>query len=546
MRGRSRAPGGPRDRSGRVDDTRRDGRQNPRNPPIFGFVLPISGVGAPVQGEERRFRAGKARHGMIGGAIEDDRLRRRAESSGRSDAGAPAVVPSEAAISSARPRSASHWIARIAIRSAFSGLHRLTSLPHVGDLLATALRRGRRCTPAAGAAAGGRRSPPGWAGPTGPASGRDPPSVPAGRPAGRVSIGRIGVGSSRGGLGGSGLSVSPRRRALRNRSVIRRIDRVAFPCSRRTHSPSGLASNSSISATQRRQFPLAPAVLTLLLLQPRDRRVDDLQQHLAGMLLRPRLRLAQPAAQQPLAVADGLAVRAWSSTARRTGRDARGPATKQATKIVSTSRSSTASCGRLPSRRMAWTICSSGQAVPASTTWRSSAQRSSSHRQPSAVDSRRSRRRAGSSGSSGPRWARRSRSAQTPKRRTKFGTRGGGRRRRPRSSTSSRRRLSSSAGMVPRESAIKASWTRSARSSRQDKVTTWRTRSCSKGLAGSSSAVQFSSRRWNARGSSPGRMRVSAVRPWVTAFSRDAGFSAEGAGSGRAGRVAAVGLGAFG
>ena len=44
---------------------------------------------------------------------------------------------------------------------------------------------------------------------------------------------------------------------------------------------------------------------------------------------------------------------------------------------------------------MAWTIFSSGQAVPASATVRSSAQRSSSHRQPSAVDSRRSRSRGG-------------------------------------------------------------------------------------------------------------------------------------------------------
>ncbi len=185
--------------------------------------------------------------------------------------------------------------------------------------------------------------------------------------------------------------------------------------------------------------------------------------------------------------------------------------------IVSTWRSLTASNGRLPSRRMAWTIGSSGQGVPASTIVRSTAQRSSSHRQPSAVASRRSRRRGGSSGSSGPRWARRSRSAQTPKRRTKFGTRGGGRRRRPRSATSARR---CSAVSVPSESAIKASWTRSARSSRQDRVATWRTRSCSKGLAGSSWAVQSSRRRWNSRGSSPGRMRVSAVRPWVTAFSR--------------------------
>ena len=63
---------------------------------------------------------------------------RRVESSGRSDAGAPAVVPSEAAISSARPRSASHWIARIAIRSAFSGLHRL-NLDFLS--LGTSLRR---------------------------------------------------------------------------------------------------------------------------------------------------------------------------------------------------------------------------------------------------------------------------------------------------------------------------------------------------------------------------------------------------------------------
>jgi hypothetical protein len=189
--------------------------------------------------------------------------------------------------------------------------------------------------------------------------------------------------------------------------------------------------------------------------------------------------------------------------------------TKQAARIARTSASSSMSSGRLPSRRTALTASAGDQARPASMTRRSPAQRSSSQRQPSAVPSRRLISRAGSSGSSGPAGG------------TVASVLAAGEsahRRRPNSRTAADRACSASSGSLAIRSARHAAQMRSARSSRQDASTAFRTIASSKGLHGWRLAVQDASRRSNSPASSPGRMSVRPVIPCVTAFRHECNF----------------------
>ena len=248
--------------------------------------------------------------------------------------------------------------------------------------------------------------------------------------------------------------------------------------------------------------------------------VDDLQQHRACVLL--ACGASTRPARARATTRDSAAPRRCSGrpTARRTGRAAGDRARSRPGRRTGPCQSSTSSSGRLPSRRMASTISAGDQARPASGARRFSAHRSSSHRQPSAVDSRRISSRAGSSGSSGP--ARRSGSGRMPGSRS--GSGGPGRSRRPRSATSSRRRRASSSGTAVIRSDSISTWSQSARSSRQEWPTAWRTRSSSKGLHGWRSAVQAARRCSNSSGSSPGKISVRAVRPCLTALRHERDF----------------------
>ncbi len=250
-----------------------------------------------------------------------------------------------------------------------------------------------------------------------------------------------------------------------------------------------------------------------------DGRVDDLQQHGARLVLRTGHRRGEPALEQPLATPLYLAIGQASpqggewvrplAIEREAGQDdGQDPLVVEILQRPPAQQTDGLDhLGRRPG------------AAPLGAR-RFSAQRSSSHRQPSAVDSRRLSSRAGSSGSSGP--SRRSGSGRMPGFRP--GSVGAGRSRRPRSATSCRRRRASSSGTAVIRSERISTWSQSARSSRQEWPTASRTRSSSKGLHGWRSAVQAARSCANSSGSSPGKISVRAVSPCLTAFMHERAF----------------------